>query len=293
MSLRAYILLAIACLNLGFGESALGLEQVAVSKTIASAATSANQTAAESPRPAESSSDLANQWIWWVALGLPLAVLGGIFYGAKVVAPANSAKSSEPKAAVAKPPQIETAPEPAMEPPADPAIAPPPGSLASLGSPIVPTANSLMTTPTETTRLTRVDIVEELVNDLHSLEPNKRRQAIWELGQRGDSRAIQPLVNLLMDADSQQRSLILAALSEIGTRTLKPMQRALMMSMQDDSPEVRKNAIRDMTRLCDVVVQISQIVQYAASDTDAEVRDTAQWALSQLDRIRSLSEREE
>jgi HEAT repeat protein len=140
----------------------------------------------------------------------------------------------------------------------------------------------------ETTRLAKVDIVEALITDLHSLEPDNRRKAIWELGQRGDSRAIQPLVDLLMDSDSAQRSLILAAVSEIGVRSLKPLTRGLMLSIQDDSPDVRKNAIRDVTRLCDVVTQVSQLLQYAASDTDPEVRDTAQWALGQLSRIRSL-----
>jgi HEAT repeats len=140
----------------------------------------------------------------------------------------------------------------------------------------------------ETTRLTKVDIVEALMVDLHNLDPVNRRKAIWELGQRGDSRAIQPLVDLLLDSDSAQRSLILAAVSEIGVRSLKPMNRALMLSIQDDSPDVRKNAIRDVTRICDLVAQVSQLLQYAASDSDPEVRDTAHWALSQLSRIRSL-----
>ncbi|HEY9630176.1 MAG TPA: HEAT repeat domain-containing protein [Coleofasciculaceae cyanobacterium] len=142
----------------------------------------------------------------------------------------------------------------------------------------------------EMTRLTKVDIVETLITDLNSADPGKRRQAIWQLGQRGDSRATQPLVDLLMDSDSMQRSLILAALSEIGMRSLKPMHRALMLSLQDNSPDVRKNAIRDVTRMYDAIAQVSQLLQYATSDADSEVRDTAQWALSQMNRIRSLPE---
>jgi hypothetical protein len=138
-----------------------------------------------------------------------------------------------------------------------------------------------------TTRLAKIDIVEALATDLHSSDSAKRRQAIWELGQRGDSRAIQPLVDLLVDADSQQRSLILAALAEISTRALKPMQRALMLSLQDDSPDVRKNAIRDITRIYDLMAQASQLLQYAASDSDEEVQETARWALGQLGRVRS------
>lgn len=143
-----------------------------------------------------------------------------------------------------------------------------------------------------TTRISKVDIVEALIQDLHHPEVAQRRKSIWELGQRGDSRAIQPLVDLLVDADSQQRSLILAAIAEISTRTLKPMHRALLMSLQDESADVRKNAIRDITRVYDQMAQVSQLLQYAASDTDTEVQETARWALGQLNRFRTSSEPE-
>ncbi len=148
-------------------------------------------------------------------------------------------------------------------------------------------------TVTQTTRISKVDIVEALMNDLHHSEASQRRKSIWELGQRGDSRAIQPLVDLLVDADSQQRSLILAAIAEISSRTLKPMHRALLMSLQDESADVRKNAIRDITRIYDQMAQVSQLLQYAASDADADVQETARWALGQLNRLRSAPEPEQ
>ncbi|GET41342.1 HEAT repeat domain-containing protein [Microseira wollei] len=141
----------------------------------------------------------------------------------------------------------------------------------------------------ETTRITRVNIVDQLIRDLHNPDPRKRRKAIWELAQRGDSRAMQPLLDLLMDADSQQRSLILEALSQIGTRTLKPMNRALAVSLQDDNAEVRKNAIRDLTRMYESLGQLSQLLRHAVEDPDKEVQETARWALTQLSRIRTLS----
>lgn len=147
-------------------------------------------------------------------------------------------------------------------------------------------------TVSATTRLAKVDIVEELINDLHSPDPTQRRKAIWELGQRGDSKAIQPLVDLMIDADSQQRSLILASISEIGTRALLPMNRALLLSLQDESSDVRKNAIRDLTRVYDQMVQMSQILSHAVDDSDREVQETARWALGQLNRIRPLPEGE-
>ncbi|KAF3885420.1 MULTISPECIES: peptidoglycan-binding protein [Nostocales] len=144
----------------------------------------------------------------------------------------------------------------------------------------------------KTSRLAKVNIIEQLIEDLHSADPTQRRKAIWDLGQQGDSRAVQPLVELMVDADTQQRSLILAALAEIGTRTLKPMNRALAISLQDESPQVRKNAIRDLTRIYDMMAQVSQMVSHAMHDPDAEVQATAKYALSQMNRIRSLPSQE-
>ncbi|MGD1948534.1 MAG: HEAT repeat domain-containing protein [Leptolyngbyaceae cyanobacterium] len=147
--------------------------------------------------------------------------------------------------------------------------------------PVVPTADI-----SATTRLAKVDIIDELVGNLQVADPSKRRKAIWELGQRGNSSAVQHLVNSMVDADSKEKSLILAALSEIGIRSLKPMNRALAIALQDDNPDVRKNAIRDLTRVYELVTQISLMLGHATEDEDAEVRRTAEWALEQLNRIR-------
>lgn len=121
-------------------------------------------------------------------------------------------------------------------------------------------------------------------------DPGKRRKAIWELGQRGNSDAIQPLSDLLIDADSNQRSLILAAMSEIGVRSLKPLSRALIISLQDESSDVRRNAIRDVTRVYDLMAQVGQVLHHAAHDDDEEVQETARWAIGQLDRIRGVTD---
>ena len=66
------------------------------------------------------------------------------------------------------------------------------------------------------------------------------------------------------------------------------MKQALMVSLQDDSAEVRKNAIRDLTRIYDSIAQLSQVLRYGTDDADPEVRETAKWAMSQLQRIRTL-----
>ncbi|MGL5196714.1 MAG: HEAT repeat domain-containing protein, partial [Chroococcales cyanobacterium] len=144
----------------------------------------------------------------------------------------------------------------------------------------------------EPPQLAKIDAIDTLIEQLQSRVPTQRRKAIWELGQKGDSRAMQPLVTLLMDSDSRQRSLILASLAEIGNRTLQPMNRALVLSLQDSNPEVRKNAIRDLTRIYDLVSQTSQLLRHASEDSDPEVREAAQWALSQLNRLRPGSHSE-
>jgi HEAT repeat protein len=86
----------------------------------------------------------------------------------------------------------------------------------------------------------------------------------------------------MVDADSQDRNLILEALSQIGTRTLKPLNQALAISLQDKNPQVRKNAIRDLTRIYDVMSQISQMLWYVLEDSDSDVKATAKWAIDQL-----------
>ena len=139
---------------------------------------------------------------------------------------------------------------------------------------------SLVVQPT--TRLPNLDLIEELIKNLRDTDPKKRRKAIWELAQKSDSRGMKPLVDLMIDTDSQERSLILEALSQISTRTLKPMNQALAISLQDKNPQVRKNAIRDLTRIYDVMSQISQLLCHTIDDSDLEVQETAKWVLNQL-----------
>ncbi len=130
--------------------------------------------------------------------------------------------------------------------------------------------------------LQKIDPVEELITSLASNQPSQRRKAIWELAQTGDSRAIQPLVNLMMQSDSQQTSLILEAISQISIRTLKPINRALISSFQHNNPDVRKNAIRDVARIYELIHQVYQLLRNAADDPDEDVQETAKWAINKL-----------
>lgn len=133
-----------------------------------------------------------------------------------------------------------------------------------------------------TTRIPNPELVDELLRELQSPEPKRRRRAIWKLAQNADSRAMKPLVELMIDTDSYERNLILEALSQISARTIKPMNQALALSLQDKNPQVRKNAIRDLTRLYDMMSQVSQLLCHAIDDNDEEVQETAKWALNQL-----------
>lgn len=151
--------------------------------------------------------------------------------------------------------------------------------------PALPPATELIPT-SKTSVLTKFNIVEELIQDLHNADPMKRRLAIWNLGQQGDSRAVQPLIDLMSNVDSQQRGLILSALAEIGARTLKPMKRALAISIQDESSQVRQNAIRDLLRICDMMGQMSYILRHALEDADPEVQEIARYALNHLSHFR-------
>ncbi len=163
-----------------------------------------------------------------------------------------------------------------------------PQLLLELGAtPALPPAPEILAI-TKTSPLAQLSAVEQLIQELHTENPTKRRLAIWNLGQQGDSRAVQPLIDLMANVDSQQRGLILSALAEIGARTLKPMKRVLAISMQDKNPQVRQNAIRDLLRICDMMGQMSYILRHALEDVDPEVQATARYALNHLNHFNIL-----
>ncbi len=237
------------------------------------------------------------RWGWWVVGSLALVgCLGGWrFLGrgrssSREASPARSAKHGEPASEILPGSESQAHPVVSADAPSDfpiPSNSAAPTDTSPFPEPLrssVPPDTADL--PLEaTTRLSSGDIVDSLVHELASRDGAVRRHAIWELGQRGHSDAIQPLIDGLLEADSQEKSLILAALAEISSRSLKPMHRALALGLQDPSPEVRKNAIRDLSRVYDTVVQLSHMLAHATQDPDPSVQETAQWALSQLNRI--------
>ncbi|MBN3941283.1 peptidoglycan-binding protein [Nostoc sp. NMS9] len=220
-------------------------------------------------------------FVWWLlfAIGV-LGCTGALFYLLRSFQKVKQVQKSE----ISEPKSLNEANKEPITPPLL-------ETVTSLQTPPPPFSTQILL-PEKTSRLAKLNIVDELIQDLRSSDPTKRRKAIWDLGQQGDSRAIQHLVDLIIDADSQESSLILAALSEIGIRTLKPMNRALAISIQDESPQVRQNAIRDLTRVYDMMGQMSQMLHHALEDPDADVQATARYALTQMNRIRGLPEQQ-
>ena len=160
-----------------------------------------------------------------------------------------------------------------------------PNSVPKTESEDRPSPQSEISTITPHNNLTKLDIVTELIQDLNTSDRTVRRKAVWELAQRGDSRAMKPLVELMIDVDSQERGLILEAMTQIAGRTLKPMNKAIMLSLEDDNSQVKQNAIRDLTRVYDLMSQVTKRLALAVEDSDAQVQDTAKWALKKLNQM--------
>ncbi|BBD68086.1 peptidoglycan binding domain-containing protein [Nostoc commune NIES-4072] len=246
--------------------------QIVTSPIINSAAATSKPTT--TPKPTE------RGFVWWLIFSIGvLGSIGALIYLLKWFRQGKQVQSeiSETKSL--------------SEANKNPMTSPSPETVTNPQTATPPLATQLLL-PEKTSRLAKLNIVDELIQDLRSADPTKRRKAIWDLGQQGDSRAIQHLVDLMIDADSQESSLILAALAEIGIRTLKPMNRGLAISLQDESPQVRQNAIRDLTRVYDMMGQMSQMLHHALEDPDAEVQATARYALTQMNRMRGLPEQQ-
>lgn len=244
-------------------------------------------SAESTSKPSTQTKSTKQGFVWWLLLGLgTLGSIGAVLYCIRWLRQVKQSQQSETLdddngSTTPLLPESKNTPDQHYE---STTVTNSPDVTASVAPKLLPPAN--------TSRLDKVNIVDELINDLYSADPVKRHKAIWDLGQQGDSRAIQPLIDLMIDADSQQHSLILSALGEISIRTLKPMNRALAISIQNESPQVRQNAIRDLTRVYDMMSQMSQMLRHAVEDPDPEVQSTARYALNQIHRMRVISEQE-
>ncbi|MCM2407242.1 HEAT repeat domain-containing protein [Anabaena sp. CCAP 1446/1C] len=215
--------------------------------------------------------------IWWSLLGSGiLGSVGAFVYLIKRVDKIQYSAISESQKLLS--PSVQDHPKFFLSPAQTPPVS---SSIASSIELLQPNASAMVA---------KLNIFDELIKELRVDDPNQRRKAIWNLGQQGDSRAIKPLVDLMIDADSQQYGLILSALAEIGSRTLKPLNRALVISLQNESPQVRKNAIRDLLRIYDMMGQMSQVLCHALEDPDPEVQATARYAFTKINRVGKIPE---
>jgi hypothetical protein len=140
-----------------------------------------------------------------------------------------------------------------------------------------------------TSTTTEIDIVFELIQDLQHnsyLNGDKhtdlRRKAIWELGQTNDFRAVEPLIKMISQVNALEKNLILDAITQIAHQSFETINHVLLTCLEDESVEVRKNSIQDLTRLYQSMSLITVHLTKMTQDSDREVQQTAEWALQQF-----------
>jgi hypothetical protein len=154
-----------------------------------------------------------------------------------------------------------------------------------------------------------IDVVQELINDLQhphnypdsypdgnqnnysesktfsvSSPPHIsiRRKAIGKLAKVGDYRSIEPLLKIMPQVGALDKSLIFKAVTQINQRTFQPINSELFMALQNEHPEIRLNALRDLKSLYQFVSPVITQIAQMQSDQDYEVRQTATQVLRQL-----------
>lgn len=151
-------------------------------------------------------------------------------------------------------------------------------------------ANALGKLTIVTKKITEIDVVFELIQDLQLSDPvenvaaqkDLRRKAIWELGQSNDFRAVEPLIQIIPQVDSLEKSLILDAITQIASRSTKTIHETLLISLTEENPELRNNAIRDLTRLYQSRSSVSVNLSRMSENSNREIEQIARWALEQF-----------
>lgn len=137
--------------------------------------------------------------------------------------------------------------------------------------------------------------LQQLLNQLNSSDLSQKHKAIFELGQLGNLQATDALIQSMQNSGLKETCLLLVALTEIAVRSLKPLQRSLTAAITEEDTSIRQSAISELTYLYEKVTEIIKHVESVADNhsEDAEVRETATWALAQLNRIRRTRTQEE
>ena len=124
--------------------------------------------------------------------------------------------------------------------------------------------------------------VSELIREIQKGDHKISPQILEKLSQSSDLSTMLLLVELITEADSQQRSLILEAMRNITNSILKPMNQVLILSLGDENSQVKQNAIKDLTSIYEVMLQVTERLSQTVNDSEQKLPETAQWALQQL-----------
>ncbi|MBL8165553.1 MAG: HEAT repeat domain-containing protein [Anaerolineae bacterium] len=115
-----------------------------------------------------------------------------------------------------------------------------------------------------------------IISCLHSHDLIMRRSAAVALGQIGEIRAIEPLIDILADSDPGLARLAAESLGKLGSTALEP----LLDSLSNQLSNVRYNAAYALGKLGDVRA-IDPLIE-TLSDIDASVRSSAAFSLGEL-----------
>lgn len=121
----------------------------------------------------------------------------------------------------------------------------------------------------------KIDVVVELIKYLQQPDDDLRRKAISTLARIGDSRGIKPLTEILSQVNSSDRSLAVEAITQITRRSFQPIEELLFSTFDDENPEIKQNAIRDLAVVYAFVAQITKQLARMQVDRDMQVRQTA------------------
>jgi len=134
---------------------------------------------------------------------------------------------------------------------------------------------------TDTAKLNR------LIEDLANWSPLVRRHAAEELGDSGDTRAVEPLVKAFQDRDGTVRRKAAEALGKLGdTRAVTAELTRLIENLANSSPEVRRHAAEQLGDFGDARA-VEPLIK-ALQDKDYPVRWKATEALGKLGDARAV-----
>ena len=127
-----------------------------------------------------------------------------------------------------------------------------------------------------------IDVVAELIQDLQHSNRRLRRKAIWELAELGDTRSIKPLVDMMPNVSSLDKSLISNAITQIVHRSFQSVNHRLFANLQHKNSQIKKNAINDLSDLYLFIAPVTKKLVQMQLDKDPEVSQTAVQALRRL-----------